>query len=188
MSHSSSPLSLWLRSIPALAQSHPANESCLVICLGIFLIRVFQAPVNMEYCKVQKIRLPTQFSNSSAGSELALYVCVNHRYTFSTDTNTNTSDTVSVLYLIPPDILSKAYKTPISQLFSYLQNPEVINTWKRFVEKRFGQWKDRLYEQDVMKDASYGETYNNFNTKHTTSDPLQSVKKNSAGVSTDSVG
>ena len=118
---------------------------CIVVDFGIPLIRISQSPIDMEYCKVQKIRLSVEFNNSSAGSEVALHVCVTHKYPFATPPNTNTSDSVSTLYLVPPNILSKLYKFPMSQLSSYLQNPEIVTTWKNFIEKRLGQWMEGLY-------------------------------------------
>ena len=74
---------------------------CVAVGLGISLMHVSQTPVAMEYCKVQQIRIPTQFSNSTTGSELALHVCVSYGYSFSTPPDTNTSKPVSTFVSSP---------------------------------------------------------------------------------------
>lgn len=154
---------------------------CIGVGLGISLIRLSQAPVDMEYCKIQRIRLPPEFNNSSTGSELTLHVCITHRYSLATPPNTNTSDSVSTLYLVPPNIVSKLYKFPLSQLSSFLQNPEFVTSWKSFIEKRVVQWMERLYNQDFTKETNQGESDNKLDTKSTPQDPVQSEKMNAAG-------
>lgn len=158
---------------------------CMVVGFGISLIRMSQRPVYMEYCKIQKIRLPVGFNNSSTGSELALHVCVTHSYSFATPPKTNTSDPVSTLYLVPSKMLSKLYKSPWSQLSSYLQNPEIVTSWKDFIEKRLGQWMDGFYNQDLTREASQGEMGDTLGLKSTTQDSVQLGKVNPAGDASD---
>ena len=156
----------------------------LVVCIGVSFTRLSQSPVSMQYCRLQTIRLPPQIVNSTTESELALNFCVKHTYVFSTLPNSNTSESVSTVYILPPKMVSQLSTVSLS-LSSYLKNPQIINSWKDILQRVFTKLMEAISEPDLTKDVSRTDTNTmdtELNTKSTLPDAVKSVMSSVGAV------